>query len=145
MQLHNPLTPLQGISKYVNTIYAERCDHVLCPLEKLHLNDANKVAAQSDVTILIVGSNRSVEEESRDRVSLLLPGQQGTLVSEVAKASKGPVILVIMSAGGFDISLAKSNNKISSILWIGYPGQHGGAAVADVIFGSYNPSTCLGN
>jgi hypothetical protein len=65
MQLHNPLTPLQRISKYVNTIYAERCDHVLCPLEKLHLNDANKVAAQSDVTILIVGSNRSVEEESR--------------------------------------------------------------------------------
>jgi xylan 1,4-beta-xylosidase len=139
------ITPLQGISKHVNTIYAKGCDHVLCPPEKLHLDDAKKVAAQADITILIVGANRSVEEESWDRVSLLLPGQQGTLVSEVAKASKGPVILVIMSAGGFDISFAKCNDKISSILWIGYPGQHGGAAVADVIFGSYNPSTCLGD
>lgn len=109
------------------------------------MDDAKKAAAQADVTILIVGANRSVEEESRDRVSLLLPGQQGTLVSEVAKASRGPVILVIMSAGGFDISFAKSNDKISSILWIGYPGQHGGTALADVIFGSYNPSMCLSN
>ncbi|KAJ1703933.1 hypothetical protein LUZ63_003712 [Rhynchospora breviuscula] len=134
------ITPLQGLSEHVNTIYAKGCASVLCPPENLHLDDAKNAAAQADITILIVGANRSVEEESRDRVSLLLPGQQATLVSEVANASKGPVVLVIMSAGGFDISFAKSNDKISSILWIGYPGQHGGAALGDVIFGSYNPS-----
>ncbi|XP_078166837.1 beta-xylosidase/alpha-L-arabinofuranosidase 1-like isoform X2 [Carex rostrata] len=134
------ITPLQGISEHVDTIYAKGCNHVLCAPINLQLDDAKKAAAQADITILIVGANRSVEEESRDRVSLLLPGQQGTLISEVANASKGPVVLIIMSAGGFDISFAKSNDKISSILWIGYPGQHGGAALADVIFGSYNPS-----
>lgn len=137
------ITPLQGISEHVDTIYAKGCNHVLCAPINLQLDDAKKAAAQADITILIVGANRSVEEESRDRVSLLIPGQQGTLISEVANASKGPVVLVIMSAGGFDISFAKSNDKISSILWIGYPGQHGGAALADVIFGSYNPSTYL--
>ncbi|PQM39647.1 hypothetical protein Pyn_29493 [Prunus yedoensis var. nudiflora] len=45
-----------------------------------------------------------------------------------------------MSGGGFDISFAKNDSKITSILWVGYPGEAGGAAIADVIFGLYNPS-----
>ncbi|RVW22014.1 Beta-xylosidase/alpha-L-arabinofuranosidase 2 [Vitis vinifera] len=45
-----------------------------------------------------------------------------------------------MSGGGFDISFAKNDDKIASILWVGYPGEAGGAAIADVIFGFYNPS-----
>jgi beta-D-xylosidase 4 len=44
-----------------------------------------------------------------------------------------------MSAGGVDISFAKSNGDIKSILWVGYPGEEGGNAIADVIFGKYNP------
>lgn len=63
-------------------------------------------------------------------------------MSEVANASRGPVILVIMSGGGMDVSFAKANDKITSILWVGYPGEAGGAAIADVIFGFYNPSKC---
>ncbi|MBA0872786.1 hypothetical protein Goshw_020787, partial [Gossypium schwendimanii] len=66
--------------------------------------------------------------------------QQPLLIKEVAKVAKGPVILVIMSGGGFDISFAKHNDKVTSILWVGYPGEAGGAAIADVIFGYYNPS-----
>jgi beta-D-xylosidase 4 len=89
--------------------------------------------------VLIVGGDLSLEAESLDRTSLLLPGQQQQLVSQVAKAARGPVILVIMSGGPFDISFAKDDDKISGILWVGYPGEAGGAAIADVIFGAYNP------
>lgn len=87
-----------------------------------------------------MGADQSIEAESRDRVDIRLPGQQQLLVTEVANVSKGPVILVIMSGGGMDVSFAKTNDKITSILWVGYPGEAGGAAIADVIFGYYNPS-----
>ncbi|KAI7991231.1 Beta-xylosidase/alpha-L-arabinofuranosidase 2 [Camellia lanceoleosa] len=67
-------------------------------------------------------------------------GQQQLLVTEIASISKGPVILVIMSRGGMDVQFAKDIDKITSILWVGYPGEAGGAAIMDVIFGYYNPS-----
>lgn len=104
------------------------------------LDDAKKIAASADATVLVVGASLAIEAESLDRVNILLPGQQQILVTEVANASKGPVVLVIMSGGGMDVSFAKSNDKITSILWVGYPGEAGGAAIADVIFGFHNPS-----
>lgn len=104
------------------------------------VDNAKTIAASADATVIIVGADQSIEAESRDRIDLNLPGQQSLLITEVAKASKGPVILVIMSGGGFDISFAKNDDKVTSILWVGYPGEAGGAAIADVIFGSFNPS-----
>lgn len=111
-----------------------------CSSNSLQLDSAKKAAAGADATILIVGEDQSIEREELDRVSLLLPGEQTTLITEVAKVAKGPVILVIMSGGGYDISFAKNNDQIPSILWVGYPGEAGGAAIADIIFGYYNPS-----
>lgn len=131
-------TPLQGLTASVATTYQPGCSNVACSTAQV--DDAKKIAASADATVLIMGADQSIEAESRDRIDLNLPGQQTLLVTEVAKASKGPVILVIMSGGGFDISFAKSNDKITSILWVGYPGEAGGAAIADVIFGYYNPS-----
>lgn len=87
-----------------------------------------------------MGADQSIEAESRDRVDLYLPGQQSSLVSQVANVSNGPVILVIMSGGGMDVQFAKDNDKITTIIWVGYPGEAGGAAMADIIFGLYNPS-----
>lgn len=104
------------------------------------LDEAKKIAASADATVLVVGSDQSIEAESRDRVDLNLPGQQPLLISEVARAAKGPVILVIMTGGGMDVTFAKNDDKITSILWVGFPGEAGGAAIADVIFGSFNPS-----
>ncbi|KAJ7946694.1 Beta xylosidase [Quillaja saponaria] len=132
------VTPLQGLTASVPTTYQPGCANVAC--NSAQVDDAKKLAASADATVLVVGADQSIEAESRDRVDLLLPGQQQLLVTEVANASKGPVILVIMSGGGFDVSFAKSNVKITSILWVGYPGEAGGAAIADVIFGRYNPS-----
>ncbi|XP_020082655.1 beta-xylosidase/alpha-L-arabinofuranosidase 2-like [Ananas comosus] len=134
------VTPLQGLTANVATVYQPGCADVGCSGNSLQLDPAKQAAAQADVTVLIVGADQSIERESLDRVSLLLPGQQTQLITAVAKASKGPVILVIMSGGPFDISFAKSSDQISAILWAGYPGEAGGAALTDIIFGQYNPS-----
>ncbi|KAK6121043.1 hypothetical protein DH2020_045214 [Rehmannia glutinosa] len=85
---------------------------------------------RGDAVVLVMGSDQSIERESLDRVDITLPGQQKLLISEVANVSKGPVILVIMSGGGMDIQFAKDDPKISSILWVGFPGEAGGAAIA---------------
>lgn len=132
-------TPFQGLSAYTQTLYAPGCANVACIANDSLIAEAVQTASSADATVLIVGGDLSLEAESLDRTSLLLPGQQQQLVTQVADASKGPVILVIMSGGPFDISFAKNSDKISGILWVGYPGQAGGAAIADAIFGEYNP------
>lgn len=107
------------------------------------IDDATQIASTADAVILVMGSDQSIEKESLDRINITLPGQQSVLVAEVAKVAKGPVILVIMSGGGMDVQFAVDNPNITSILWIGFPGEAGGAALADVIFGYYNPSLSL--
>ncbi|XP_039019433.1 beta-xylosidase/alpha-L-arabinofuranosidase 1-like [Hibiscus syriacus] len=131
-------TPLQGLTASVETKYVPGCSNVACGTAQV--NAAMKIAAMADATVLVMGIDQSLEREGFDRVDLLLPGQQSLLINEVAKVAKGPVILVIMSGGSFDVAFAKNNDKITSILWVGYPGEAGGAAIADVIFGYYNPS-----
>ncbi|KAJ9686929.1 hypothetical protein PVL29_015683 [Vitis rotundifolia] len=131
-------TPLQGLTALVATTYLPVCSNVACGTAQI--DEAKKIAAAADATVLLVGIDQSIEAEGCDRVNIQLPGQQPLLITEVAKASKGNVILVVMSGGGFDISFAKNDDKITSILWVGYPGEAGGAAIADVIFGFYNPS-----
>ncbi|KAK3419891.1 hypothetical protein EUGRSUZ_G00649 [Eucalyptus grandis] len=132
------VTPLQGLAAIVSTMYVAGCADVGCSTAQT--DDAKKAAASADATVLVMGADQSIEREDFDRVNLNLPGQQSLLVSEVANVSKGPVVLVIMSGGGMDVSFAKDNAKITSILWVGYPGEAGGAAMADVIFGDHNPS-----
>ena len=109
-----------------------------CKGKKL-FNRAVEAARQADATVLLMGLDQSIEAEFKDRTGLLLPGRQQELVSEVAAASKGPVVLVLMSGGPIDVSFAENDKRIGGILWAGYPGQAGGAAIADVLFGKTNP------
>ncbi|KAK3005944.1 hypothetical protein RJ639_016730 [Escallonia herrerae] len=99
---------------------------------------ASRAAALADATVLIVGLDQTFEAEETDRLNLSLPGNQEKLVLEVVNAAKGPVILVIMSGGPVDLSFL-NNSGIGAILWAGYPGEAGGDAVAQVVFGHYNP------
>lgn len=131
-------SPLQGLAAVAETTYSPGCDNIACGTAQV--DDATKIAAMADAVVLVMGSDQSIERESFDRTSITLPGQQSDLVSAVAKAAKGPVILVIMSAGGMDVTFAVNDPKVTSILWVGFPGEAGGAAIADVIFGYYNPS-----
>ncbi|KAH0845299.1 hypothetical protein HID58_091849 [Brassica napus] len=124
-------TPLQGLAGTVSTTYLPGCSNVACAVADV--DAATKLAADADATVLVIGADQSIEAESRDRVDLNLPGKQQDLVTQVAKAAKGPVLLVIMSGGGFDITFAKDDPKIAGILWVGYPGEAGGIAIAEVI------------
>lgn len=95
-----------------------------------------------DAVVLIMGLDQSQEREGFDRRTLTLPGKQQQLILQVANssaASKKPIVLVIMSGGPLDITFAQNLPQISSILWVGYPGEAGGQAMAEVIFGDHNP------
>lgn len=131
-------TPLQGIGRYASTIYQQGCANVACAGDQ-PFDAALDAARQADATVLVMGLDLSIEAESRDRTGLLLPGRQQELVSKVAAASKGPTILVLMSGGPIDVSFAENDPKIGAIVWAGYPGQAGGAAISDVLFGTTNP------
>uniref|UniRef100_A0A7N0ZR99 Fibronectin type III-like domain-containing protein n=1 Tax=Kalanchoe fedtschenkoi TaxID=63787 RepID=A0A7N0ZR99_KALFE len=132
----SPLKAFQDIED-IEVTYAEGCD-VLCQNDTF-IFKAMQAAKSADVTILFVGTNLSIEAEGRDRVDLLLPGYQKQLVDQVSLASRGPVILVVLSAGGVDINFAKGIENIRGVIWAGQPGEQGGKAIADVIFGKYNP------
>lgn len=133
-------SPLQGIGEHVKTIHKHGCRNVACN-EKDLFDAATDAAREADATVLVMGLDQSVEAETRDREVLVLPGRQAELVSKVAEASKGPVVLVLMCGGPVDVSFAKNDHRVAAILWAGYPGQAGGKAIADVIFGEFNPGT----
>ncbi|XP_062230097.1 beta-D-xylosidase 3-like [Phragmites australis] len=109
------VTPRQGISKDV------------------------KISHHANMTIYFGGINLHIEKEGNDREDLLLPKNQTEEIMHFAAASPNPIVLVILSGGGIDISFAQNHPKIGAILWAGYPGSEGGNAIADVIFGRYNP------
>lgn len=132
-------SPLQGLQKYIPAAkYEPGCNNVKCTDDSL-IDDVTKLAAKSDVVVVVAGLDQSVAREDLDIVNLTLPGFQEKFVRQVTNATNGKVILVLMSGGPIDISFTKNLSKIGGILWVGYPGQAGGEAIAQVIFGDHNP------
>lgn len=137
-------SPLQGLSTGLSDhspriIFQPGCSDAACEDASL-ISAAKSAAAQADAVVLVVGISQQQEKEARDRISLLLPGHQQSLVETVVEAAAGrPLVLVILSGGPLDVSFAKEDPRIQSIVWAGYPGMAGGQAIADVIFGLINP------
>ncbi|KAL8151437.1 hypothetical protein V2J09_021245 [Rumex salicifolius] len=132
------VTPLEGLRSYImNVSYHSGCNTVNCSFASI--DDAIKVAKEVDYVILVMGLDQTQEKEKMDREELVLPGKQQTLITTVANVAKNPVVLVLLCGGPVDVSFAEANDKIGSILWSGYPGQAGGTAIAEVIFGDHNP------
>ncbi|CBI40698.3 unnamed protein product, partial [Vitis vinifera] len=73
-------TPLQGLMALVATTYLSGCSNVACSTAQI--DEAKKIAAAADATVLIVGIDQSIEAEGRDRVNIQLPGQQPLLITE---------------------------------------------------------------
>ena len=137
-------SPLQGLQKYIPSItYAPGCSNVKCSNQSL-IAAATMAVSSADAVVVVVGLDQSIEAEGLDRENLTLPGFQEKLVIDVAQATKGTLVLVIMAAGPIDISFTTSVSNIGGILWVGYPGQAGGDAIAQLIFGDYNPGTVFG-
>ena len=97
-------------------------------------DEAVRAAAGADVAIVVAGI---IEGESMDRSSLALPGRQSRLISAIAAAGK-PVIVILV--GGSAVTMDHWLDRVEGILDVWYPGEEGGSAVADVLFGACNPS-----
>lgn len=99
--------------------------------------EAIEKAQQSDVIVLAMGEKWNMTGEAASRTSLDMPGNQLALMKELKKLNK-PMILVLMS--GRPMTLTWEDRNLDAILEAWYPGTMAGVAVADVLFGDYNPS-----
>ncbi len=104
--------------------------------DKLLFDEAADLARKADLTIVSIGFNESLERESNDR-PFELPEHQDSLVKTVLAANPNTAVLV--NAGG-NIDMTKWQDEVPAILYLWYPGQEGGTAAAEIIFGKTNPS-----
>jgi beta-glucosidase len=123
----------------------EFCEHwykakmQLCgaPVDPAQFQPAVAAAKKADVAIVVLGTDGSVEAEGVDRSDLDLPGVQEELLKAVYQANP-KTVLVLQNGSALSINWAKEN--IPAILTAWYPGEEGGHAIADVLFGDYNPA-----
>lgn len=98
------------------------------------IRQAVEAAQEADLAIVVAGIE---EGEFRDRGYLTLPGRQEELINQVAATGKPTVVILI---GGSAVVMANWADQVPAIVNAWYPGVEGGNAVADVLFGDYNPS-----
>jgi len=104
--------------------------------EKADILAAAELAASSDAAILVVGTNLEVANEAADRIDLKLPGNQLELVKAVYKANPRTIVVIV---NGMALSINWMDENIPAVIEAWYAGQAQGTAIADVIFGDYNP------
>lgn len=110
-----------------------RCAPPLAPDAFEH---AVAAAGAAEVAVVAVGLDNDWETEGRDRTSLALPGRQVELIRAVA-AVQPRTIVAVVAGSPVDLSWA---DGVPGLLWCWLPGQEGGRAVADVLFGAVEPS-----
>ena len=149
------ITALEGIRKAagddVRILYSEGCDLSRTkpdPLSRDYntLAEAEAVMKRSDLVILCIGLNETLEGEegdegnayaSGDKNDLSFPKPQRKLIDAVIKSGK-PFIAVVMTGSAMDLSLL--DEKASAVIQAWYPGARGGLSIGDIIFGKVNPS-----
>ncbi|WP_300852148.1 glycoside hydrolase family 3 N-terminal domain-containing protein [uncultured Bacteroides sp.] len=115
---------------------SELFDFPLTGEERTEIEKAVENARQSDVAIVVLGGGQRTCGENKSRSSLELPGRQLKLLQAVQETGK-PVILILIN--GRPLSVNWADRFVPAILEAWYPGSKGGTAVADVLFGDYNP------
>jgi beta-glucosidase len=99
--------------------------------------EAVDLAKNSDLVVLCMGITPALENEGHDRLDINLPAVQTNLIRKIQALGK-PTVLVLL--GGSAIAFNWEAQNLPAILEAWYPGQAGGTAIADVIFGDYNPA-----
>jgi beta-glucosidase len=160
-RVNDGITALDGIKNKlgakVTVNYAKGCELTnenwaneeilptpLSPKEKDDIEAAVEAARKSDVAVVFVGDQTDAFQrpgpltvgESASRTSLDLPGRQLDLIKAVYAAGKPTVVVLI---NGRPLSINWVDKNVSGILETWFPGGHGGTAIADVLFGDYNP------
>ena len=149
------ITAIEGIREAAgeNTriLYSEGCDlsrKKPDPLSREYncIAEAEAVMDRSDLVILVIGLNETLEGEegdegnhyaSGDKPDLAFPKPQQKLIDTVIKSGK-PFITVIMTGSAMDLTLLSEHS--SAIMQAWYPGARGGRSIGDIIFGKVNPS-----
>lgn len=149
------VTVLEGLQDYLGEdvrvltgigceLFRDRTENLAFPADRL--SEAKIVADNSDVVVLCVGLDETLEGEegdtgnsyaSGDKVDLQLPQVQRDLMEAVKETGK-PVILCLMA--GSDIDLSYASEHFDAVLQLWYPGAQGGKAAAKVLFGEVSPS-----
>lgn len=150
------ITVLDGITdecdkRGIRVHYSEGC-HMYEPRpekdknDRFRLGEAKAAAKASDLVILCLGLDSTLEGEqgdvsnvfaSGDKLNLLLPESQRELLDEVIKIGK-PFIVVSMTGSAVDLS--EADKYAGAVVQVWYPGAEGGKAVADMLFGKVSPS-----
>lgn len=115
---------------------SELIDYPLTDEEQKEIDKAVSQAKQADVTVVVLGGGQRTCGENKSRSSLDLPGRQLDLLKAVVATGK-PVVLVLIN--GRPLSINWADKFVPAILEAWYPGSKGGIAVADILFGDYNP------
>ena len=115
---------------------SEIIDYPLTDDEQAEIDKAVENARQADVAIVVLGGGQRTCGENKSRTSLDLPGRQLPLLQAIQATGK-PVVLILIN--GRPLSINWADKFVPAILEAWYPGSKGGTALADILFGDYNP------
>ncbi|RXK83967.1 glycosyl hydrolase [Filimonas effusa] len=132
----------EGLGKYLgrdaNLVYVKGVD--VKGADTSGIGEAVAVAAASDVVVMAIGETWDMSGESKSRAELSVPGQQEELFRRVYATGK-PVIVIMLA--GRPLVFNEIADKAHAIVYAWWPGNEGGNAIANVLFGKYNPSAKL--
>lgn len=144
-QLKSVLTGIKAtVGPNTKVIYEKGCEFF--SQERYDIDKVLAVTSKSDVVVMVLGDCSTSENiqgmvktsgENHDLATLVLPGYQQKMLEEVCKTGK-PVILVLQAGRPYNLSYAAEYCEAILVNWL--PGQEGGHATADVLFGDYNPA-----
>ncbi|WP_158847973.1 glycoside hydrolase family 3 protein [Algibacter sp. L1A34] len=96
-----------------------------------------EAAKTSDYVIAVMGINKTIEKEGKDKTSLNLPEDQINYIKEIYAENKNMIVVLV---AGSSLAINWMDENIPAIVDAWYPGESGGTAIADVLFGDYNPA-----
>jgi len=129
------ITDDQGIVDFLNQYEPAVVQDKRTP--QAMIDEAVDVAKKSDVVVAVVGEAQGMAHEASSRTDLTIPQSQRDLIAAL-KATGKPLVLVLMN--GRPLALVKEDQQADAILETWFAGTEGGNAIADVLFGDYNPS-----
>ena len=98
---------------------------------------AGQLAKECDAVIAVMGINNSIEREGKDRTELTLPADQQEFIRELFRINPNTILVLV---AGSPLSIIWEDINLPAIVNAWYPGEKGGTAVAEVLFGKYNPA-----
>lgn len=132
------VTVLEGIKEKLpkqRVIYAQGCE--VDGDDRSGFDEAVTLASRSDAVVLVIGETKEMSGEAASRSEITLPGVQQELAKALIATGK-PVVVVLINGRPLDLSWLDAH--VPAILEAWFPGTQAGHAVADVLFGDYNPS-----